>query len=747
MAGAADMELRGVVRGRPRFSEKNPMWSVVQLQEEGTGHVFTVKGIWPWPVKTTLTTGTPLQVRVDPQASDSGFGAQYALRSASLRPDEGGSGGGGGALDALAAAGITPVVGRLLVAHYGEERVIPALQEMCASCSFAALSQVRGMTPLRIKGVQGARLGSLTAATDAAAAFPGLTAKELAHLLKSFASKVGALKDSPFNLWACGVLTFERACELSSSGSGPHWDAAHIVHALHGRTRKSGDTCMPASAVVTVSHPLRVVRDHGSILVCFAPDGGNEDDEDEDFSAGVSVSDKFHLTSDGDYVYTVAMFRSESKVVDFIKAARVADAAAAAADDAVDERLDQVQALAVRRMLACRLSVLTGGAGTGKTHVISAARAMHLRAAGAQVLLLAPTGSAAMRMQKLAGAGARAYTIHSVLMMKQLPVRGRNVLAIVDEASMIDTHLMGATLELAAAHGWRVALVGDVNQLPPIAAGAPMQSMLALGELGALPCTKLERNYRMAGGDGGGAAVAAAASEVLQGRPPPDAGVKVCASAAAVEDAVMAALQAGPRAAAQVLANTNAQCHELSLRIREARLPGVAVAPPAAYGHGKTWRWAVGDDVVITKNKYVDRTVGAASVRVLVAANGTRGVVVGFKTNAQMLLAELHVRVLQQQEDGAEAEVLVYYAGVGGASDLKCVSPAYAITVHKAQGSEYPCVVYAAYGHFGMERKYVYTGLTRARAACTLVTTPGFLEVAVGTVDPPRLDRVCARCC
>lgn len=782
------MELMGTISAKPNVSANSDMWAAVRIQQHGTQKIWNVKGTWPWPVKTALEKGTEVVVTLRPDPlPDTGFGLQYQLATAKLllkgvavHPH----------LDTLAQVGITPAVAKLLCDHFGAA-VVSRLCDMQRVDDFSGLGAIRGMTPARVDSVRRSKLSLISAAECVARSFPGLAPSEKKRMT-GFHSDVAVLQSNPFVCWSSGILSFERARALCKPTDAA-WEVAHVLHALRTHVKATGDVCMHAplladavsrmGCVLSAARVLALALS-GESLVCLssgaaaADDDGSDDDEEDGGEDLVPVSTLFSMCVDGEYIYLRGAYDSETEIVQYITASAAAATAApdpewARAAETVREQLsahslDATQASAATNMVMSPVSILTGGAGTGKTHILRAVNALFKNAwPGGQVLFLAPTGCAALRIQTLMNQEVMAFTMHSLMYRETLPVSaGRHVLAVVDEASMADVHIFGAVLKMAHRQGWRLACVGDVNQLPPVGMGAPFKALLELARHGNIPCTVLQRNYRT---EESGEAVSAAAANVLAGVVPAAASIdgrfRVLETTAA--DVVAAVLSEVDRlrlthsmhshSLPQVLAHTNAMCNELNVRIREKFFPaaasGAAAAAPTKLTPSFDWQWAVGDLVVMTKNRYVSVGAGGSVKRVMVAANGTRGEVsrVQLFGGAGSSVAAVTVRLENPPSD--QHQVLEYVLRpqkVQGekraAGKLQSLRPAYAITVHKAQGGEFPCVVYAARGQFGRERKYVYTGMTRARAYCSVVTTPGYMEVAVLHDEADRVDRICARC-
>jgi len=375
---------------------------------------------------------------------------------------------------------------------------------------------------------------------------------------------------------------------------------------------------------------------------------------------------------------------------------------------------------AVTAALEGRLSILTGGPGTGKTATM-AVLVDAVRGASRIARLCAPTGKAARRLTELTGAPAS--TIHRLLEWvpgvgpardADAPIEGCDVL-IVDEASMLSVRLAEALL---AAVGPRthVLLVGDVDQLAPVGAGRPLGDLIASR---AVPTTTLTEVFRQAARS----LIVHAAHAVNGGDQPPHRHpdpdgerdffvVQRDGAQAMVDEAVSLAVDRLPghlgvdaTAGVQVLAPMHRGpigIDVLNERLRERLNPdGAAIAGTSLRAH---------DKVLQTVNDH-ERELMNGEVGVLASADPERE------------------RVLLRLTDG---RTITLPFGALGALRL-----AYAASVHKLQGSSSPAVVVLlarAHRHM-LTRNLVYTGITRAERLCVLVTEPGALPHALTRVD------------
>lgn len=374
------------------------------------------------------------------------------------------------------------------------------------------------------------------------------------------------------------------------------------------------------------------------------------------------------------------------------------------------------QAAAVTLALTERVAVMTGGPGTGKS-TTTRAIVLLAQARRARVLLAAPTGRAARRLGDLAGLPA--VTLHRLLELRpggqaaydqDRPLEAD--LIVVDEASMLDLLLANALIK-AVPPGAHLLLVGDADQLPSVGPGEVLRDLL---ESGALPAVRLTQVFRQAAESG----VIANAHRINRGEPPVTRGLQDFflfveedpeRAAKLVVDLVARRLPArfglDPLREIQVLppmhrgaVGVGALNEQLQERLNPQR-QGVA---ERRFG-GKIFR--VGDRLLQLRNNH-DKKV----------YNGSAGWVTAI---------DLERGVLRARMDDEDME---YDFG-----ELDELTHAYAMSVHKAQGSEYPAVVVPLLtAHFPLlQRNLLYTAVTRARRLVVLVGTRRALAIAVRT--------------
>lgn len=379
--------------------------------------------------------------------------------------------------------------------------------------------------------------------------------------------------------------------------------------------------------------------------------------------------------------------------------------------------LAPLQMEAVRMALSEKVSILTGGPGTGKSTIVGSLIAL-LRAKRGTVLLAAPTGRAAKRLAEATGVEAR--TIHRLLEFN--PASGKGFLRdrdnpldadliIVDEASMIDILLMNHLLRAVEA-GSHLLLVGDVDQLPSVGPGNVLRDLI---ESGVIPVTRLTTIFRQAPGS----AIVTNAHRINGGQLPlvsrgigdfflfrePDPQRAADLVLDLVARRIPARFGLDPQSEIQVLCPMHrgpAGVAELNRRLQEELNPPAAGRAEVAHGP-RTFR--VGDRVMQVRNNYDKRVF-----------NGDLGRVEAIDLEEQTLTVSF-------DDEPVTYEFL----------QLDELVHAYAASVHKAQGSEFPAVVIPLLTqHYQMlQRNLLYTAVTRARRLVVLVGSPKALAMAV----------------
>lgn len=356
--------------------------------------------------------------------------------------------------------------------------------------------------------------------------------------------------------------------------------------------------------------------------------------------------------------------------------------------------LETTQRAAVTQALEENLSVITGGPGTGKTTITRAIVAALERRG--KVLVCAPTGKAAKRASETIGVDAR--TIHRTLEWKPNgPQRNEeNPLEcdalICDELSMVDVPLFRAMLKAVPSHA-KVVLVGDADQLPSVGPGKVLTDLIGSG---IVPVTRLTEVFRQAQQS----KIIANAHKVNHGgcpelgwEPESDFGFQVFEMAQEAENALLMSARDiwkrgfDPIKDVQVLApmrNGVLGVDSLNTKLQQILNPLPPVSMPFQKG-----TLGVGDKVIQLRNNYSKEIF-----------NGEIGYVQDLDPTNRTVILDV------------DGRTVTYLAG-----ELSEICLAYAFTIHRSQGSEFPCVLMGlAWQHYMMlKRNLLYTGMTRAR--------------------------------
>jgi exodeoxyribonuclease V alpha subunit len=383
------------------------------------------------------------------------------------------------------------------------------------------------------------------------------------------------------------------------------------------------------------------------------------------------------------------------------------------------------QEAAVRLALTQRVAVLTGGPGCGKSYTVRAVVAL-ARAKRAKVVLAAPTGRAAKRLSELAG--LEAATLHRLLQLRPggdaafdrdhpLDVD----LVVVDEASMLDV-LLANKLVKAIPPGAHLLLVGDVDQLPSVGAGEVLRDLLAAERLPRVRLTKVFRQAQQSG-------VVTNAHRINAGQPPiirglddfflfPQDDTEQVANLVVdiVANRLPRRFGLDPARDVQVLCPMHrgpAGAGVLNEQLQAALTPAQSGVAERRFG-GRVYR--VGDKVMQIRNNYDKGSAGVF--------NGSVGVVTALSLEDQ----ELRVRLDEDEEVGY------------GFDELDELTHAYAVSIHRSQGSEYPCVVVpvTTSAWLMLQRNLLYTAVTRAKRIVVLVGSRRALAKAVRTQGAGR---------
>ena len=390
--------------------------------------------------------------------------------------------------------------------------------------------------------------------------------------------------------------------------------------------------------------------------------------------------------------------------------------------------LDEKQQEAIKEAVRNGLMVITGGPGTGKTTTINAI-IRYFEMEGLDIYLAAPTGRAAKRMTEATGYEAK--TIHRLLELTGIPEESsarvhfeRNAqnpleadVIIIDEMSMVDIFLMHALLS-AVVTGSRLILVGDVNQLPSVGPGSVLKDIIRSGEFPVVELTKIFRQASQSD-------IVVNAHKINQGIPVVldnksmdffflkryDANVIISVVITLIQKKLPKFVDAQPYDI-QVLTPMRKGLlgvERLNGILQQYLNPPEKEKKEKEHGNGL---FREGDKVMQIKNNYqieweVRGLYGIPVEKGVGVFNGDTGILREINTFAETVTVEFDERRF------------VEYSF----KQLDELELAYAITIHKAQGSEYPAVIIPLLGgpKMLMNRNLLYTAVTRARRCVALV--------------------------
>ena len=606
------------------------------------------------------------------------------------------------------------------------------------------LTELRGITPEKAAAISNEfrRMFGVREAVAYLGRFgisPVRAVEVYRHLGPSAVEEIGR---NPYIL--CGEplhMTFRQvdaiAAELQMDPAGSLRVWAGLLYALR-HNAGNGHTCLPRPRLVEATARFLGVEPQKA-----------EEELDRQLAEGEVKS---YARPDGEFICLPDLLSAETDI-----AARLwelsrhpvplppdVDRSIAVLERAQGFAYAQEQRQAIRTAMSSSVMVLTGGPGTGKTTTVNAILSL-LQHDGQRVALCATTGRAAKRLAELTG--QKAQTIHRLLEVDYDPQsrllrfihNEKNLLkcdvVVLDEMSMVDVKLFQSLLA-ALRHGCRIIMVGDADQLPSVGPGNILGEVI---QSGVVPTVRLEHIFRQSAKS----LIVENAHRIVQGRLPqkggrdsdffflPAAGMEcqqlVC-------DLVSRRLPASygydPVRDIQVLCPTKkgpVGTAALNPRLQQLLNPPAAGKAELELG-GRLFRQ--GDKVMQVRNDYLipyERDGGESGVG---AFNGDMGVILQVDAHQRTLLVQMEDRKLTY-----------------GPDTLQELEIAYAITVHKSQGTEFTAVVMpvSSVPRQLCYRNLLYTGVTRAKKLCILAGEMPVLGAMVENVrQNMRYSCLCA---
>ena len=686
-------------------------WVLIELKDRASGRNARVTGVAPG-----VSAGEQIRA-YGAWVDDSRFGRQFRSSTIKISPPASTRG-----LRAFLASGAISGVGEAyadkLIDQFGDE-----------------LIHVLDHNPERIRAVPGIGPARYALITTAWAKHhqnrellmflegQGISGIKAQQIITHFGDQsLGIVRSSPYRLIEVkgfGFITVDGiARHLGVAADDPQRLRAGLVHTLE-TAALYGHCALP---------PARAYEQGAKLLQCsaaaLAAQGAAQEEE-----GGLAR----RQVGDEDLLYLPRLDQAEARVAAWVRERLdaapawyldgLADSAAAIsrAEGRCGLTLSPSQREAVELALHHGMVIITGGPGCGKTTTTRVIIEV-LQQYGAKILLAAPTGRAAKRLATATGRDAS--TIHRLLWTNSQSEGGLFAdVVLIDEASMVDVELMAWLLD-ALAPTTTLLLVGDADQLPSVGPGRVFDDLIASG---MLPVATLREVHRQAADSH----IIQAAHAIRAGRLPAVGesreyvalAVPTSADiAACVEEWVCERLPSEfgfhPLRQIQVLSPMKrgaAGTVELNARLQHRLNPNTP--------HGITWnnrRFAHGDKVIATANDYEKEVF-----------NGDTGFIRDIDTQADLLTIEFDGRPVTYTFRETDSLLL-----------------AYALTVHKSQGSEYDAVIIAlAREHYPLlSRPLLYTAITRGKRFGAIFYEDGALELGLQSHKDPRITGLRHRC-
>jgi len=603
---------------------------------------------------------------------------------------------------------VGPEIARRLTDTYGEQTL-----EVCKETPERVAAEVKGLSPKRAGDIaemlrRNEALEQVSVKVESLVAGAGLPRSVVNKIIKLYREEAPeVIKANPYRLiddiHGVGFLSADRlAVSIGFDREGEERCSAALVHVLQEAASGHGDVYLPEAEVMASARDLT---------------GVGADALAEGLKAATAAG---KVVQENGALWLARLHADELYVATKIDALLAAQPREKAKLTPVLDGLQEDQIAAAAGAADSQVAIVTGAPGVGKTFVIVRLVSMYKKAK-LRVALCAPTGKAARRMmdQLEAGglSGVHASTIHSLLGPHEQD--GRFVfehdetfplntdVVVVDETSMVDISLM-ADLLRAVAPGTRLVLVGDTNQLPSVGPGRVLGDLIDSGVVPSFELTKIKRqdpgrivtncHLMKEGRDCVFENLSDDDMHFLERNDPQDVKETVC-------DLVERRLPAqgfDRMRDIQVMSPLREKTELSCKAFNELLQQGLNPSPPEPKCRFKT-----GDKVIQTRNAEIDEQA---------VVNGDIGYV-GQITKKHIEVAfENPARLVKIPRRGNDLQL------------------AYALTIHKMQGSEVRAVVMPVHRCFGsrmMQRNLVYTAISRARELCILVGQRLALSAAI----------------
>lgn len=530
----------------------------------------------------------------------------------------------------------------------------------------------------------------------------GVTPKKAEKIFEAYgAQAVEMVQNNPYVLCNIAGLGFKTVDEIArKKGISPN-DANRIaqgiVYAL-SQSQQSGHLFL---------HSKELCKEAAKLLAV-----GESDNAIQKQLLDLVLQNR--LKEDGGRIYLPKNFIAERETAKLAKAMITpvslkcdVDKIISQAEKSTGMTLTEMQRNAVKMAVTNKISILTGGPGTGKTTVIQVIYAAYKKIFGGKVAFAAPTGRASRRLEE--SVGADASTLHSILGLRADSEEAHHEieadLLVVDETSMMDmslAYLLFSNLRPTT----KLLLVGDDNQLPSVGAGNVLRELL---QCGAIPVTKLDVVHRQAQTS----RINLNAHAILQNK---GAGLMYGADFDFVDTK-------NPTEAAEYVK----KLYYDSIRRQKANgksygADGVQILAPMRI------RGTCGTNAL---NKEIQSTLNPSSPDKPEIAVGFKRFrlfdkVMQTKNNGEISNGDIG-RIKRIEKSASGCEVHIDFGGgrkaVYSADEMESVDLAYATTIHKSQGSEYPIVIIPILNeaYIMLQRNLIYTAITRAREKVIIV--------------------------